>query len=166
MYFKTPDLEIRPFVPADRERIIDLFTDAQVKKTYMVPDFATREEAGKLFDRLRALSEQEGRYIAAISLNGDCIGILNETEVSGNAIELGYALLPKYHNRGYATQTLGRAMEYLFDRGFDEVLTGAFEDNAPSIRVMEKCGMTRLSRQEEIPYRGKVHRCVYYSRKR
>ena len=166
MYFKTPDLEIRPFVPADRERIIDLFTDAQVKKTYMVPDFAIREEAGKLFDRLRALSEQEGRYVAAISLNGDCIGILNETEVSGNAIELGYALLPKYHNRGYATQTLGRAMEYLFDRGFDEVLTGAFEDNAPSIRVMEKCGMTRLSRQEEIPYRGRTHRCVYYSRKR
>jgi hypothetical protein len=31
---------------------------------------------------------------------------------------------------------------------------------------MEKCGMTKLSKTDEIEYRGITHTCVYYSRKR
>ena len=129
----------------------------------MVPDFATREEAGALFDRLRALSEQEGRYVAGIFLDGQFIGMINDTEIVGKTVELGYAIAPQYHNRGYGTQVLKNAISYLFSQGFEEVLTGAFEENLPSIRIMVKSGMGKIDRQEEIAYRGRVHNCVYYS---
>lgn len=163
MHFKTKRLEVRPISDADRAAVIDLLTNDLVKQTYMVPDFQSREEAAKLFERLKALSLREDRYVAGIYLDRAFIGILNETEVIGNRIELGYAILPQYHNRGYGTEALTGAIPYLFERGFDEVMAGAFEENEASIRVMIKSGMSKLDHQDEIEYRGKVHRCVYYS---
>ena len=50
----------------------------------------------------------------------------------------------------------------LFSFGFLQVTAGAFENNAASIRVMEKSGMVRLDRTDTVTYRGKEHRCVYY----
>ena len=75
-------------------------------------------------------------------------------------------MLPEFHNRGYATECLSGAIEYLFDRGFKTVTAGAFSDNAASIRVMEKFGMVRQAEVDWIEYRGKQHRCVYYSASR
>jgi len=161
--FQTDRLEVRPFMACDRDNVINLFMDPVVKQTYMLPDFSAREEAGKLFERLMDLSQKEGRYVAGICLEDQCIGILNETEVSGESIELGYAMLPEYHNCGYCTEALAGAIEWLLERGFRGVVTGAFEENLASTRVMEKCGMERLEKQDEIEYRGKVHSCVYYT---
>lgn len=161
MRYRTQRLEMRPFEEKDRENMIDLFMDCVVKQTYMLPDFVSREAAGKLFDRLLDLSQKEDRYVAAICLDGVCIGILSETEISGESIELGYALLPQYQNCGYCTEALAGAIQWLQDRGVREVVAGAFEENLASIRVMEKCGMERLDKTDEIEYRGKVHRCVY-----
>ena len=163
MRFQTRDLEVKPFSPEDREAVVDLLTDETVGKTYMVPDFADREEAGKLFDRLLVLSRQEDRYVAGIFLDGVCIGMINDTEISGSTVEIGYAIRPQYHNRGFGTQVLANAINYLFDHGFSEVLTGAFKENLPSIRIMVKCGMKKTARWEEISYRGSNHSCVYYS---
>ena len=163
MYFKTERLEVKSISNADRAAVIDLLTDGVVKQTYMLPDFQSREEAVKLFERLKDLSMREDRYVAGIYLGQEFIGILNETEVSGSNIELGYAILPEFHNHGYGTEALTGAIAYLFDHGFDEITAGAFEENQASLRIMVKSGMTRLDRQEKIEYRGKVHPCVYYS---
>ena len=162
MQFTTKRLKIGPLSDADRDAVIDLLTDEKVKQTYMVPDFASREEAAKVFVRLKDLSHQEDRYVAGIYLDDAFIGILNETEIQDKSIELGYAILPKFHNCGYCTEVLSGAIQYLFARGFDRVITGAFEENGASIRVMVKCGMEKLDQQDEIEYRGVVHRCVYY----
>lgn len=158
----TQRLRIRPLQPQDQASLVELFTDPTVKKTYMLPDFASRQEAEKLFLRLMALSAEPERFIMALCLEDTCIGILNETEVTEQSVELGYAVLPAYWNRGYCTEALQGAIGYLLDRGCRQILAGAFEENSASIRVMEKCGMERISKTEEIPYRGRVHTCVYY----
>lgn len=163
MYFKTKRLEVKPISTGDREAMIDLLSDDLVKQTYMVPDFPSRKDAAKLFERLKALSLDESRYVAGIYLDQAFIGILNETEVSGSSIELGYAILPQFHNHGYGTEALAGAIAYLFAQGFEEIVAGAFEENPASIRIMVKNGMLKLDHQDEITYRGKVHRCVYYS---
>ena len=46
---------------------------------------------------------------------------------------------------------------------FLEIITGAFEENTASIRVMEKCGMRKAAAEEDITYRGRNHHCVYYT---
>ena len=163
MCFETERLEVKSLSAQDREAVIDLLTDDQVKKFYMLPVFSSREEAVPLFERLWQLSVGEDRLVAGIFLDGVFIGILNEVEIKDKRIELGYALLPKFHNRGYCTEALTGAIQYLFCRGFEEVVAGAFEGNEASFRVMVKSDMEKQEYQDEIEYRGKVHRCVYYA---
>lgn len=162
MYVKTMRLELKPIAHQGLENLVTLLTDEGVGQTYMVPDFADREEAERLARRLMALSEGQ-RLVAGIWMEEELVGILNETEVLGDRIELGYAVLPQYQNRGIAAEALRGAVEYCFAKGFREVTAGAFEENIPSIRVMEKCGMERNGLTENIEYRGRTHRCVYYS---
>ena len=166
MYFRTNRLEIKPIDPADKESVIDLLTDETVGKTYMLPQYKCREEAEPLFQRLVRLSQDESRYVAGVYLDGRFIGMMNETEIKEHQIEMGYAYLPDYYNRGYATEAFAGAIGYLHERGFATVLAGAFAENPASLRVMEKCGMTRQDYTDEIEYRGITHTCIYYAAKK
>ncbi len=161
----TQQLTLRKIGAEQLEAVADLLRHDAVKKTYMVPDL-TREAAQKLACRLSDLSREEGRYVRGVYLDSALIGFINDTEITGNSIELGWVIHPDRQNCGYATKAVTAAIKELFDRGFDEVIAGAFSENPASIRVMEKVGMTRLDKEEVISYRGKDHRCVFYSIRR
>lgn len=159
---QDPCIQLRPFCQDDWEIILSILTDDRVNQTFMLPDFESREAALPLFRRLEDLSRDPGRYVRCIALNGAAIGFLNDVEISDGVVELGYCIHPDFQGKGYMTGALAAAMAELSSLGFREVIAGAFEENIPSIRVMEKCGMTRLPKTDEITYRGKTHRCVYY----
>ena len=119
-----------------------------------------------LFLRMLELSQASAHYIRAICLDEAVIGFINDTEIKEDSIELGYVIDPAHHNKGYMTQALALAIRELFEQGFREVIAGAFSENIASIRVMEKCGMKRLSHTDTLQYRGKNHLCVFYSIKK
>lgn len=148
--------------PGDAASTMEILMHNTVKKTYMVPDL-TNETARKLFDRLLALSHDPAHYIRGIYANNAIIGFLNDTQIENGSIELGWVVHPDYHNHGYATQAVTAAIRELFLKGYREVTAGAFTDNPASIRVMEKCGMHKIEKTEEIDYRGEIHDCVFYA---
>ena len=162
-YFETKRITGRPFLQKDQALVIEILMDPTVKQTYMLPDFPTGEDAIKLFRRLMELSQDNNHYVVAICLGDSLIGWINDTEQQGGSIEVGYVIHPRYHGQGYMTEALKASIVDLFDRGYTEVKAGAFEENIASIRVMEKCGMVRQEHQDEIRYRGVMHRCVYYA---
>ena len=164
MYVKTKRLELRPFQNSDRDAAVRLLMDGQVKQTYMLPDFENETRAEGLFRRLMELSLKEGRDVAAISLDSQLIGFMNDVEIDGDAVEMGYVIHPDHWGKGYMTEALEAAIEELHRIGFHQVITGAFDTNLASIRVMEKCGMEKLSKTDSIDYRGKTHNCVYYAK--
>ncbi len=166
MNIRTQRLELHPFADADMEALYKILTNETVGKTYLLPDFKNDAEVFALAKRLQVLSLEEERYVAGIYFKDKLIGILNQTDIRGETIEVGYALHPDYHNRGLATEALKALIGYLFDKGFGAVWAGAFEDNVASLRVMEKAGMKRTNSRASIDYRGKTHRCVYYSMKK
>ena len=163
---QTERLVLRPMSPDDADAVVALLTDAEVGKSYMLPDFETPQQAYKLFDRLCALSKDEFRFVRGIYLDGVWIGMINDVEIKPPCIELGYALLPAYHGRGYATEALHGTIFALLSRGYTEIRAGAFEQNIASIRVMEKNGMRRIDHTEDITYRGETLHCVFYSYQR
>lgn len=163
MNFNTNRLEIKPISPDDKEAVLDLLTSETVGKTYMLPDYRSRREAEPLFQRLVALSADESRYVAGVYLDGQFIGMMNDTEIKGKQVEMGYAYLPDYYNRGYATEAFRGAISYLLNHGFESVVAGAFAENPASLRVMEKCGMTRQAHTDTLDYRGVTHTCIYYA---
>ena len=87
---------------------------------------------------------------------------MNQVDLQDGEMELGYVIHPDFHGRGYMTRALELAMEEVFSLGCQKIITGAFSSNPASIRVMEKCRMTRMDKTDEIEYRGNVHTCVYY----
>lgn len=159
-------MELNALSLKDQEEILDLMTNHQIKQTYMLPDFVSREEAIPLFHRLLDLSRKDDHYVRGIYSDSILVGFLNDVEICGQSIELGYVIHPAHWGRGLATAALKLAIEELFRLGYQEVVTGAFAENTASIRVMEKARMQRLEKTDEIEYRGILHRCVYYSRKR
>ena len=163
MKLQTNRLEIRPITLADKEYVLDLLTDETAGKTYMLPQFQCREEAEPLFQRLVQLSQDDSRYVAGVYLDDRFIGMMNDVEVKGKQIEMGYVYLPDYYNRGFATEAFSGAIRYLLADGFDTVLAGAFSENPASLRVMQKCGMTKQDYTDEIDYRGVTHTCIYYA---
>jgi len=163
---KTQGLIIKPLVPEDEAVISELFTDEIVKKTYILPDFKDSEHLHKYFLRILDISNNSEHYLWGIYVeeSGELVGIINDTDIDAyEKIELGYALLPRYHNKGYATQALGAMIGYLKGIGYKKIETGAFEENSASIRVMEKCGMTKSGMTGEYDYRGEKHKVIYYS---
>lgn len=162
MRFKTERLVIEPISLDDEEAVLDLLTDKTVSKTYMLPEYQSREEAAPLFNRLVQLSQDASRYVAGVYLEGKFIGMMNDVEIKDKKIEMGYAYLPAFYDRGFATEAFKGAIDYLLSHGFETVLAGAFSGNLASLRVMEKCGMVKQNYTDEIEYRGKTHTCIYY----
>ena len=139
-----------------------MLTNEIVSKTYILPEFKSKEDGIRLFLRLKELSQVNSRFVYGIALNGEIIGLINDVDICGDQVELSFAFHPDHHNKGYATESLKAAIKTLFDMGYNTVKTGAFEINLPSQRVMEKCGMTKLPDTESIDYRGVTHKCVMF----
>lgn len=161
---RTQRLILRAMEDADQEDMLSLLTHPLVGKTYMVPEFAQRTDAIPMFQRLQGISKDDSRFFYGIEFAHHIVGMIHIVEINGGEVELGYAIHPDYWGKGIATEALGAAMENLFLHGFEMVCAGAFDHNPASMRVMEKCGMSLLEKEEMIPYRGKEHRCVYYGK--
>lgn len=149
---------------ADEEALLQILTDPRVYATFMVPDLKSSEEAHRMFVRIKSLSDSEDRFVYGVYLDGTLIGLVNEVEKIEDSIELGFAIHPAHQRKGFATEILAACIVELFEMGFASVITGAFAENVASIRVMEKCGMTKLEKTESVEYRGEIHSCVFFSK--
>ena len=159
-------ITLRSFRPEDQEQIMDTLTSKIVAKTYMLPEFACRNDATALFQRLSDRSQDPDRYVRCISLGETAIGFLNDVEMKDGKIEVGYVIHPDYHGKGYMTAALKLAIRELLSTGYETVICGAFEHNAASLRVMEKAGMKLIDYTDTVNYRGVTYRCIYYGAKK
>lgn len=154
-------MKLRPMTASDDAALVQLLTNCQIRKTYMLPDFARQEDALPLAHRLEEKSRDENHFVRGMESGGKLVGFLNDVETENGSIELGYVVHPDHWGRGYATAALKLAIEELFRLGYRQVFCGAFEENPASLRVMEKAGMQQLDKSDEIEYRGKTHHCIY-----
>lgn len=162
----TERLVLKSYTDKDQKDMIELLTNEKIKETFMIPDFYKEDEAISLFKKLKEYSYSEEHYYVGIYKDEQLIGFINDVYRDTDKIELGYVIHPNFHNKGYITEALGAVIKDLFEKGFNEVMAGAFEANKASFRVMEKCGMKQIDKEEDIFYHGKAHHCIYYSIKR
>lgn len=163
MYIETDRLVIKPIENDDEDDMIVLLTNESIKKTYMIPDFLSKQEAVSMFQKLLSLSHTESHLELGIYRNGKLVGLLNDVEMDRQKVELGYVIHPDFQGLGYATEALKAVILHLFQCGYDEIIAGAFVDNAASISVMKKCGMRIIEKTEDIEYHKEMHHCVYYA---
>ncbi len=162
--YRNGKLSLCPIQPEDTAELCNILLDDTVKQTYIVPDL-TKDAAQKMAEHIAGLSNTEDRYVRGIYRNDTLIGLINDVETIDATIELGWVIAPAHQNKGYATQAVCLAIKELFARGYREVLAGAFPQNAASMRVMEKAGMERIEKTEQIEYRGQTYNCIFYARR-
>lgn len=162
LVLNTERLCLHTISEKDIDDMIDLLTNSEVAKTFMLPEFKTNEDVVKLFRRILEMSNSEENFVYGIYQESKMIGFLNDVAKVENELEIGYVIHPDKKNNGFATEVLKVVIKELFDMGYCVVRAGAFEGNIASIRVMEKCGMKRTYQDEDIQYRGNVCHCINY----
>jgi len=157
-------MELRILRETDQALVLEILTDEQVKQTYMLPDFPTREDALPLFRRLVQLSRDRSHFVRGICDGDVLVGFLNDVQTENGCIELGYAIHPRHWGKGYATEGLKLALEELARLGYRKAITGAFSENKASLRVMEKACMVPVPGTDTVEYRGKQYTCRYFEK--
>jgi len=65
-------------------------------------------------------------------------------------VVIGYSILPEYRRRGYASEAAQGLIDFAFAQdGVERVVADTYPELAPSIGVMEKCGLTFIGNGEE-----------------
>ena len=158
---ETERLIIDSIREADKEDYyINISHDKRVLETFICRYADTLED----FD----YSSYPGRQdLFAIRLKetGRLIGIILYFDEKEDSCEIGYGIGSAFWNQGYATEVVGRFLEYLFrEKGMRTVYASFFTGNDASRRVMEKCGMTfdHFS-EKELTYLDVERDLTYYA---
>lgn len=162
MEIKTPRLVIKNLSLEDEQGMIALLKNDDIKKTYMIPDFKSDDDAKAYFNRLLNISNSDKHFLLGVYLDNQIIGMTNDVMIKKGTIELGYFIDPVHWNKGYASEVLKAMIEQMFTLGFKRVIAGHFEENPASGKVMSKCGMDLIDKIDYISYRDNNHKCVYY----
>jgi RimJ/RimL family protein N-acetyltransferase len=102
-------------------------------------------------ERLRVQSFQHARDGYTLWMwreldSGELVGQvgLQPADVEGEVVvEVGWSIIPERWGEGFATEAAAASIAWGFDRAhLPQLVSFAMVENAPSIRVMEKVGMT------------------------
>ena len=151
---RTQRLWIRPIEEADVDALVDLDGVAAVRAAIDPFDEHIPDEPGQRREYERRLIGRTD-FLAAVELATD--RVLGWFQVQphaerGGEIELGYRLHPDVWGQGLATEGASALLRHALARpGVTRVYAHALLSNAPSIRVLEKIGMTYAGPWE---YRG------------
>jgi ribosomal-protein-alanine N-acetyltransferase len=66
-------------------------------------------------------------------------------------VEIGYSVIPAFRNRGYALEAAQALINWAFiQQGVKKIIAECNDDNAASIRILEKLGMKRLGTEGSV----------------
>lgn len=146
---ETPRLLLRRWRDSDREPFYRINSDPRVMEFFLA--CLTREQSDAMMDRIEAHFDEHGfgLFAAQLRSTGDLVGFVGVMVPSFEAdftpcVEIGWRLAVAHWNRGLATEGARAVMRHAFeDLGLRELVSFAVVENARSLRVMEKLGMTR-----------------------
>lgn len=153
----TPRLRLRPFVDADLDLLLDLYSRPEVVR--WIGDGrpeTTRQQAEARLRRYQGL-DHPVHGIWAITPADDgtapALGtlLLKPLPASGEPplqpsgeIEIGWHLHPRAWGRGYATEAAGAALAHAWAHDLPRVVAVTHPDNAASQAVCARLGMAAL----------------------
>jgi [ribosomal protein S5]-alanine N-acetyltransferase len=144
---RTDRLLLRPFRPEDEDALFQFWNDPYVRRYLWDDSPVPREEVREQI----ALSERDFRErgygefaLSLLERPGALIGFSGLRRIEGSEeVEILYGLYQEHWARGLATEAARAVLRFGFEQvGLEEILAGADFDNAASVRVMERLGMS------------------------
>lgn len=154
--FGTQRLVIRDWTDDDVPFVFDMYSRWEVARWLGAQPraLATEAEAVAAIQRWRSRSSEPpfGVWAVAERSSGDLKGTVLLVPLPAShgpddgAVEIGWHLHPYAWGHGYATEAGAAAARRGFEAGLDEVYAVVRPDNAPSLAVCRRIGMTPLGR--------------------
>jgi RimJ/RimL family protein N-acetyltransferase len=154
---ETPRLTLRPVQAEDAGPIAALASDIGVARmTQAMPHPYPRSAADQFVARAAEADFARNITFAIDGEDGDLIGVLGLESKNSPAPELGYWLGRPYWGKGYATEAVTAALDWVKDEwGKRYLVAGHFADNPASGEVLIKAGFL---------YTGEVQHAVSRAR--
>lgn len=148
---RTERLLLRQWRDADLDPFAALNADPETMRFFPAP--LPREESDALAERARTHIDEAGWGLWAVEVAGGApfVGFVGLSRPSFEArftpaVEVGWRLDRAHWGQGYATEAGRAALAFGFEElGLDEIVSFTSQVNEPSIRVMQRLGMTHDS---------------------
>jgi len=154
--FTTDRLLVRDWAEADVPFVFDMYSRWEVARWLGAQPraLATEDEAAAAIQRWRSRSSDPPFGVWAVTdrTSGDVKGTVLLVPLPAShgpndgAVEIGWHLHPYAWGHGYASEAGIGAASRGFESGLDEVYAVVRPDNAPSLAVCRRIGMTPLGR--------------------
>ncbi|HVZ55426.1 MAG TPA: GNAT family N-acetyltransferase [Chitinophagaceae bacterium] len=150
--FETARLIVRRFTEGDAEAFFRLNGDPEVTR-YIRPAKTRADCDAFLLENIRYAREHAGygRWAVEERISREVVGSFALIPLGDSgSMQLGYALLPPYWGRGYATELARAGLDYVFEQtDLNEVYAQAEAENGASCRVLLKAGFEQAGRIRE-----------------
>ena len=153
VFYETDRCLVRNWRAGDAERVFDIYRRWEVSKWLGAEPKAMEslDAARRLVERWGELNRTEtdtGRWAVERKDTGAVAGtvILLPLPEGNGEFEVGWHFHPDAWGQGLATEAARGAITWGFARGLDEILAVVRPDNAASIAVCHRLGMTPLGR--------------------
>jgi len=152
-YLETERLILRDLLESDVNGIFELDSDPMVHEYLGKKPIRTKKEAKKVIEFIREQYIQRGigRFAAIEKSSGDFIGWsglkfnTGDKETIGDKRDfhdIGYRLIPRFWNKGYATESALACLDFGFKNLELNTIVGAAEiGNIASNKVLERIGL-------------------------
>ena len=141
-------LNFRAFEDSDVHQVFALRSNPEVMKYIPRPLAKNLDDAMEVIHMIRVtIDYKEGiNWVMTLKDDPKMIGIIGIYRIKPNNArgELGYILLPEYHNQGYITEAIKPILNYAFhDIGFHSLEAVIDPSNIASERVLQKNGFVK-----------------------
>ena len=152
---ETGRLRFRILEKSDFDTWIEFFDDGDAARFLGLQDMGSAHEKCALWFKLaetRYKNDTGGLNVLIDKNTGEFIGqcgILLQ-EVDGvTEFEIGYSIMPRYWNKGYATEAATKCRDFAFENGFtDSLISIIHVENVKSEKVALKNGMQKRKQTE------------------
>ncbi len=141
---ETERLIMREFSSDDVDGMFELNSDEEVIRYTGDTAFADKQTVLNLINGYEQYSKYKmGRWTVLLKSSGEYIGFCGLKYLSDiNETDLGFRLMKKYWNKGYATEASVATLDYGFDTlKLEKIVGRAATDNLRSLNVLQKLGM-------------------------
>ena len=148
MQIKTPRLTITTFSPDMAQTVYENSQDDDTRR--FVPDevYNSVEEAREAIEFLMSRYEStDGPFVYPVITNneGKNIGYVQLCKLDEGTWEIGYHIAKNFTGKGYATEAVKAFLPTMAKKlNIKDVYGICLAENLASVRVLEKCGFTKI----------------------
>jgi RimJ/RimL family protein N-acetyltransferase len=144
---ETERLQLRRLTTGDAEFVIEVFNDPAFIRFVGDRDIRTVDQARDFIEKGPFESYRRygfGHYLVTLKDDGTPLGICGFVKRDAlEDVDIGFSLLPAFRAQGYAFEAASAVMAYGADTlGLRRIVAIASPDNASSIRLLGKLGLT------------------------